>query len=184
MASMSVPAHVTPLRLVQRVPRDPGSGCPPSGAGDLSWLGTEVAPATPGTRRFLTDLTLPVRGGKHEILFRKAAFVDIGEFTSSPRGCEVEVGWRSSSMAPLFPVFAGRLVMTQSEVILDGFYAPPGGQVGAVLDRAFLNIAARGTARWFIERVGAALAGELRDDRRPAGSAYTEPSSAEGGGRP
>ena len=55
-------------------------------------------------------------------------------------------------MAPLFPVFGGHLLVTATELRLEGFYAPPGGEFGAVLDRAFLSIAARGTARWFLER--------------------------------
>jgi hypothetical protein len=49
-------------------------------------------------------------------------------------------------------VFAGRLTLTPTDLRLEGFYAPPGGEIGAALDRAFLNIAARGTARWFLER--------------------------------
>ena len=168
---MTLPAHVTPLRLSQRLSRAPVGGCPPDTARDLEWLGSEIEAVRPGTRRFLTDLTLPVRGGSHEVQFRKAAFVDIGPFKPTPDGCEAEVGWQSSSMAPLFPVFAGRLAIGRNEVVLDGFYAPPGGQFGAVLDHAFLNIAARGTARWFLQRVVAALVGELELSPEPRGAA-------------
>jgi len=155
---MSVPAHFTPLRLSQRVALGAGI-CPPPRAGDLSWLGMEVESPQPDMRRFLTDLSLPVRGS-HEVQFKKAAYVDVGHFMATPAGCQAEVGWRSSSLAPLFPVFAGRLTVTPDAVVLEGFYAPPGGQVGVVLDRAFLNIAARGTARWFLERIAAQLAGQ------------------------
>jgi hypothetical protein len=69
----------------------------------------------------------------------------------------MEIGWQSSSLAPLFPVFAGRLKLTPTDIVLEGFYAPPGGEFGAVLDRAFLNIAARGTARWFLDKAARAL---------------------------
>jgi hypothetical protein len=83
-------------------------------------------------------------------------------------------------MAPLFPVFSGHLTLTPAELRLEGFYAPPAGELGAVLDRAFLNIAARGTARWFLERVAQVLASSpaadrsvarLRTDARPSGPA-------------
>ena len=73
-------------------------------------------------------------------------------------GCDIEIGWQSSSLAPLFPVFAGHLTLTPSEIRLEGYYAPPGGDLGAVLDKAFLSIAARGTARWFLERAAQIVA--------------------------
>jgi hypothetical protein len=44
---------------------------------------------------------------------------------------------------------------------LDGRYAPPGGSIGYVLDRALLHIAARGTGRWFLQKVLTALDGAL-----------------------
>jgi len=47
--------------------------------------------------------------------------------------------------------------VTSSELRLEGYYAPPGGELGVILDRAFLNIAARGTARWFLAKVATAL---------------------------
>jgi hypothetical protein len=153
----SVPSHVTPLRLVQRAAVNLAA-CPPAALVEPDWLGTPVASTAAGTRRYLTDLSLPVRGHNPQLTFRKAAYVDIGEARGTADGCELAISWQSSSLAPLFPVFAGHLKLTPTEITLEGFYAPPGGELGAVLDRAFLNIAARGTARWFLERVAAALA--------------------------
>ena len=147
----SVPSHVTPLKLAQRATLDLAPGCPPAALADPDWLGTPVASVRAGTRRYLTDLSLPVRDRSPQLTFKKAAFVDLGEPRATADGCELEIGWQSSSLAPLFPVFAGRLKLTSTEITLEGFYAPPGGEFGAVLDRAFLNIAARGTARWFLE---------------------------------
>jgi hypothetical protein len=83
--------------------------------------------------------------------------VDLGEMRRTADGCEVEIGWRSSSLAPLFPVFAGKLILRPNELLLEGYYAPPGGEIGAALDKAFLNIAARGTARWFLGKAVEAL---------------------------
>jgi hypothetical protein len=154
----SVPSHVTPLRLVQHaaidlarielVFRDEG----------IAWLGTPVEPAHPGSHRYLTDLSLPIRDHAPSLTFKKAAFVDLGEIKRAGGICEIEIGWQSASLAPLFPVFAGRLTLTSTELRLEGYYAPPGGEIGAVLDKAFLGIAARGTARWFLERTAEAVA--------------------------
>ncbi|MFI5254560.1 MAG: hypothetical protein ACHQ15_03805 [Candidatus Limnocylindrales bacterium] len=121
------------------------------------WLGVSVASEQPGMRRFMTDLVLPLRAGQPQTVFRKAAFVDLGEAQPTPGGLSVPIGWRSSTLAPLFPVFAGRLLVRPQALILEGCYAPPGGEAGRILDRALLSVAARGTARWFLEHVGAAL---------------------------
>jgi len=153
----SVPSHATPLRLVQPASIDLARAAAALGAQAESWLGSSVESNRPGNRRFLTDLSLPLRERSPNLTFKKAAFVDLGDVHETPHGYEVEIGWQSSSLAPLFPVFAGRLLMTTSELRLEGFYAPPGGEFGAVLDRAFLNIAARGTARWFLGRTAEVL---------------------------
>ena len=132
------------------------------------WLGFEVAtddqplgmpgvPASTVTRRFETDLGLPLRPGSQRTIFRKAAVVDLGIAESTKHGLRVPIAWRSATMAPLFPVFAGRLEIEPDEIVLDGWYAPPGGSAGLVVDRAFLNLAARGTARWFLDRIGEAI---------------------------
>jgi hypothetical protein len=149
---LSVPLHATPLRLVQPIAIDIARAVVLLGAEAGAWLGATVPSSHTGSRRFLTDLSLPIREHAPSLTFKKAAFVDLGDVHVTPGGCDIEIGWQSSSLAPLFPVFAGRLTLTPTELRLEGFYAPPGGEIGAVLDRAFLNIAARGTARWFLER--------------------------------
>ena len=183
----SVPGHFTPLRLSQRQQVDLKGGCPHRILLEADWLGARVAvpagSARPGIRRYLMDLGLPVRDRSPRLMFKKAAYVDLGEAVETEDGCEVEIGWQSSSLAPLFPVFAGRLRMTATEITLEGFYAPPGGEVGAVLDRAFLNIAARGTARWLLDQVAAALdaaenPGARRSVNRPASRACAAPRRA------
>ena len=132
------------------------------------WLGFEVglddeplsvagAPSTSGIRRYETDLGLPLRPGSQRTVFRKAALVDLGSPEPTKRGLQVPIAWRSATMAPLFPVFAGRLEIQPDQLVLDGWYAPPGGSAGLVVDRAFLNLAARGTARWFLDRIGEAI---------------------------
>jgi hypothetical protein len=121
------------------------------------WLGSAVAAEQPGMRRFVTDLALPLRSGHPQTVFRKATFVDLGEAQPVDGGLSFAIGWRSTTMAPLFPVFAGQLMVGRDALVLEGWYAPPGGEAGRMLDRAFLGIAARGTARWFLDHVGATL---------------------------
>lgn len=154
----SVPSHATPLRLVQPATIDLARALPFLTEQAASWLGTPVPATHPGFRRFLTDLSLPIRNHAPSLVFKKATFVDLGPMRETSEGFEIEIGWQSSSLAPLFPVYAGRLTLTPAELRLEGFYAPPGGEFGAVLDKAFLGIAARGTARWFLERTLDAIA--------------------------
>jgi len=154
----SVPIHLTSLVLAQPASIDVGRAFQMLSEAGPEWLGTPVSPTHPGTRRYLSDLSFPVRERAPQLTFKKAAFVDLGAVRATPEGCVAEIGWHSSSLAPLFPVFAGHLVISATEIRLEGLYAPPGGGVGAALDRAFLNIAARGTGRWFLERAVEALA--------------------------
>lgn len=153
----SVPTHAIPLRFVQAISLDIERVCPLFSRYEADWLGTPIAPGRPDSRRYVTDLSMPVRERAPHMTFKKAAYVDLGDVRPVEGGCEVDISWRSSTMAPLFPVFAGHLTVTSTELRLEGYYAPPGGEMGMVLDRAFLNIAARSTARWFLGRVAAAL---------------------------
>ena len=155
---VSVPSHVTALLLVQPVAIDLDRACRLLSEAPADWLGTPASPARPETRRYLSDLNLPVRDRAPHLTFKKAAYVDLGPVRSAPDRCIVEISWRSSSLAPLFPVFAGNLTVAPTELRLEGYYAPPGGGLGAALDRALLNIAARGTARWFLDRAAEVLA--------------------------
>ena len=127
---------------------------------DGSWLGDLVAPGSaggealdPGTRRFVTDLVMPLPPEGRLLSFRKAAFVDLGPAIVGPDGGRIPIAWRSASLAPLFPVFAGYLRVLRDELAIEGHYAPPGGAIGMAVDRVLLHIAARGTGRWLLDRL-------------------------------
>lgn len=115
-----------------------------------AWLGPEVGPPPLGLRRYQADLRLRVSEHPSLVTFRKAAYVDVGPIQALDDGWQVEVGWRASTLAPLFPVFSGRIVAGSGQLTLSGWYAPPGGAVGRIADRALLHIAAEGTARWLL----------------------------------
>jgi hypothetical protein len=122
---------------------------------DPAWLGTigDPPPDHPELRRIETDLAFELTEARRTVTFRKAAFVDIGPVRQTDAGCVAEIAWRASSFAPLFPVFAGTIKATKGVIVLDGVYAPPGGGVGLLVDRGFLNVFARRTANWFLDRL-------------------------------
>jgi hypothetical protein len=131
------------------------------------WLGEPAAgPDVPeGAHRLLMDLVLPLPPDGRLLKLRKAALVDVGPVLRVPGEGEAAIAWRSATLAPLFPVFAGRILVAASGLSIEGTYAPPGGAVGMAADRVLLNVAARGTARWLLDHV-AARAGEVTEDRR------------------
>ncbi len=158
------PAATVHLRLVQRV-APPAVAAVPAvlGAEELPWLGDRVHDASAtaelarGLRRFQADLGLPAGPGASRPVFRKAAYVDLGRPVQLPGGWHVEIGWRAASLAPLFPAFGGQLTITGDSIVLEGEYAPPGGDIGVAVDRALLNIAARKTAVWLLRVIADAL---------------------------
>lgn len=131
-------------------------------AGRAAWLGETVEAEGIGDRaRHLVDLELRVNEEAPRITFRKAAYVDVGPARArSLQPIEVGISWRAAGLAPLFPVFSGTLTWADGELWLDGYYAPPGGEIGVIADRLLLNVAARGTARLLLEKIAAAMRGE------------------------
>ena len=118
-----------------------------------TWLGPEVEPAPDGTHRHQADLRLRVSEHPSLVTFSKAAYVDLGGVQPLDDGWQVEVSWRAATLAPLFPVFSGVIVVRggeMGEMTLSGWYAPPGGTVGRMADQVLLHIAAEGTGRWLL----------------------------------
>jgi hypothetical protein len=132
-------------------------------AGRAAWLGEMVEAEGIGDReRHLVDLELRVSEETPRISFRKAAYVDVGPACGgSLQPIDVGISWRAAGLAPLFPVFSGTLSWADGELALDGYYAPPGGEIGVVADRLLLNVAARGTARLLLEKIAAAMRGAV-----------------------
>ena len=123
-----------------------------------TWLGSETRPAPDGMHRYQADLRLRVSDHPSVVTFGKAAFVDLGSIKWRKDAWEAEVSWRAATLAPLFPVFSGAIAVSEGEVTVAGWYAPPGGALGRLADRALLHLAAEGTARWLLaelERVAA-----------------------------
>lgn len=122
---------------------------------DLEWLGRPVDPApAAGWRRIATDLELPIRDGSRPAV-RKAAFVDIGPARWWDEPMRIPIAWRSASLSPLFPVFAGHVEIGRRGLTLVGRYAPPFGRFGLLIDQGLLHFVARRTARALLTRVAA-----------------------------
>ncbi len=125
--------------------------------GAAPWGGERIDDVADGMRRYAVDLRLHVGGSQSGFTtFRKAARLDLGVPRRTSDGWSVEIGWQSATATPLFPVFSGTLSVRTDELRLSGLYAPPGGVVGRVADRALLHLAANGTARWLLTALDAA----------------------------
>jgi len=150
-----------PVRLRASVPGQisPDVAASLLGPEVAAWLGQLAADPPPGMRRFATDLRLRPDGGGLLATLHKAAYVDLGASQRVGDRLRVEISWRSATLAPLFPVFSGWLTVHPGELRLDGYYAPPGGAIGLVADRALLHLVARGTARWLLGQLREAAAG-------------------------
>ncbi len=116
------------------------------------WLGPPDGIDDGALTQYLCDLELKVSPERRSI-FRKAAIVSVGRPVRQTDRWLVPIAWRAATLAPLFPVFAGRLTVYPDRLELDGHYAPPFGMVGFILDRALLAIAARRTAFWFLAKI-------------------------------
>jgi hypothetical protein len=121
-----------------------------------TWLGEPAGTDPAGLRRYRGDLRLRV-SPEGRALFRKSAIVSLGAATEGPDGWTVPIEWRAATLAPLFPVFVGHLLVRADRILIDGYYAPPFGVIGHVMDHAVMSIVARGTARWFLTQVAGAL---------------------------
>lgn len=155
-------AGVVSLRLAIPARLDLGRVPAAFGRADADWLGQRVPDEASEIRRFSCDLEMSV-GLDRPAMFRKSAIVGVGAPVRHDDSWLVPVEWRAATLAPLFPVFAGHLRLRADRIELDGHYAPPGGTIGYVLDRALLRIAARGTGRWFLRKVVSVL--EVDADR-------------------
>ena len=148
---MAVASGMVRLAATLAEPTDPDAVAAMLDRGPDGW---EERTREPGQRRFAVDLRLRIgRESAGLTTFRKAAFVDLGSRRLAPEGFVQEIGWRAATAAPLFPVFSGDLRVEPGAMSITGLYAPPGGVIGLVADRALLHLAATGTARWLLHEL-------------------------------
>lgn len=122
---------------------------------DLAWLGTvlDAEGGDPTVRRVAADLELPILDSSGPGTVRKSAIVELGPPLHLGSRIVVPVAWRSATLAPLFPVFAGELVIAGTGLTIEGWYAPPFGRVGMLIDATLLGFVARRTTEAFLARI-------------------------------
>jgi hypothetical protein len=153
---VSVPAPVPRARALEVL-----------GPRRASWIGGEIGsdgPAPQDMERHLIDLRMRVGEQARLVTFHKAAYLDLGSVTEAEGEIRVEISWRAAGLALLFPVFSGHLSWARDTLRVTGVYEPPGGGVGVIADRLLFNVAARGTARWLLERIARVMAGGAADE--------------------
>ena len=86
---------------------------------NLDWLGVPQADSAGPTRPITTELELPViDGSSRGSPIRKSVIMEVGRPRVDEDAVAVDISWRSATLAPLFPVFVGRLVTTSKDVTL------------------------------------------------------------------
>jgi len=150
-----IPEGFVGLRATHRLRADSDSALAVLTSGRAPWAeGLVERPPAAEMRRYLVDLRLKLGDDPLALTtFRKAAFLDVGAPRRASDGWELDISWRAATAAPLFPVFAGRLLIRPSEMSIEGLYAPPGGVIGRVADRVLLHVAANATARWLLAEI-------------------------------
>jgi hypothetical protein len=151
------PAGPSRLRVSVSAPSSRARARELLGSGRHAWLGDPVASDAAEDDRYLLDLELRVSDRTPRVTFTKAAFVDIGPLVEEAGTLSVAISWRAAGLTPLFPIFAGRLSWSDDELRLDGYYEPPGGNAGIVIDRLLLNTAARATGRRLLAQIAEVL---------------------------
>jgi hypothetical protein len=141
---------------------------------ESDWLGAEVSANQRGMRQFACDLMLNAGTGA-PVSFRKSMIIAAGDPVEVGSGWEIPVEWRSATMAPLFPVFVGKITVCADRINVEGWYAPPFGAVGSVLDRSVMRVAARATAKFILRTFAAALGATVETaaaivDTNPSGA--------------
>jgi hypothetical protein len=132
-----------------------------------AWLGPLDSADGASWRRHAADLRLRV-SDRGSALFRKAAYVEFGTLVHEGDELSVPISWRAAGLAPLFPIFAGRLSLRAGQLEIKGWYAPPGGVIGRAADRLLLRLAAERTGRWLLGELIAATQAEALASTRPA----------------
>ena len=148
---------VVPLRVTIAASIDLGRVPAAFARGGLGWVAHPAGHVAAGLGKYVSHLKFGLlpEGG---VAFRKAAIVGLGTPVRNGDDWVIPIEWRAASLAPLFPVLVGWLIARPAGLTIDGFYAPPFGRLGYVLDRGLLSIMARATARWFLGTAADALA--------------------------
>lgn len=110
--------------------------------------------------RISGELTFQQSGAR----VRRRIEVKIGPVQHFAYGVTVQVAWKGARHSELYPELEGHLRLERqgdgaSMLRLDARYTPPGGRVGASVDRAVMHRVAESSVRDFVTGVAKLLAG-------------------------
>ncbi len=124
-------------------------------AGPQSWL--------PGFEQDGDRLTAELATEQAGRRVRRRIEVRTGPVQRFGYGVTVRIEWRGAQHPELYPRLEGHLRLERrqlagSRLRLDARYTPPGGAVGAAIDRAVMHRVAESSTRDFVDRVAKLLA--------------------------
>lgn len=124
-------------------------------AGPEQWL--------PGFERDGERVTGELSYDQAGVQIRRRTEVRVGPVQRFAYGVTVQIRWKAADRPELYPELEGHLRLeprTPSGATLrfDARYTPPGGRLGATVDRALMHRVATSTVQDFFERVAHRLA--------------------------
>jgi hypothetical protein len=133
-------------------------------ADPASWVPGMARAAEDLRERLLADVGFPVEG---EGRLDKEVEISFGEPYRSRARTRLPMTWKATGPQRLFPSLEADLEVAalgaiRTQVSISARYLPPMGPIGRALDRALLHRVAEATVRDFLDRVGEAIATNVR----------------------
>lgn len=116
---------------------------------------------------------MQMRAGVAPGLLSKAVRVRVGDPVDVGAETAIPVSWKATGPTRLFPVMEGELVIAgigsaETQLIFRGSYHPPFGGLGKAIDKILLHRIAEATAKYFVDRIGAAVIAQPDTTRKLA----------------
>jgi len=122
-----------------------------------------------GPERWLPAFSREGNGMTGELAYEQAGRrikrrieVHVGPVQRFAYGVTAQIHWKAARRSELYPELEGHLRLeprqpSGSRLRLDGHYAPPGGKLGATVDRVLMHHIAEASVRDFLSRVRSQL---------------------------
>jgi hypothetical protein len=117
------------------------------------WLPVLASEADESGQRLLAEV-----GAGHEFRVARTVELDVGAPLRLAAKTVIPIGWRSASVAGLFPSMDADLEIAslgdqRCQLAMNGRYRPPMRSLGRALDRALLSRVAEATVKDLLDRV-------------------------------
>jgi hypothetical protein len=133
-------------------------------ADPASWVPGMARSAEELGERLLAEVGFAVKG-EHRI--HREVEISFGDPFRSPTKTRLPMSWTATGAKRLFPSLEADLEVAalgamRTQVSISARYEPPAGPLGRALDRGLLHRVAEATIRDFLDRVGGAIATNVR----------------------